>query len=81
VSLLFRCGAHLSNLALGSSRIAQSSVGSNLVQVASRFGVVRAIFPLTGRGVWLDRTCPVSTNSYCVSALLTERGPCEDRTR
>jgi hypothetical protein len=42
---MFRCGAHLSNLALGSSRIAQSLVGSNLVQVALHFGVFRDVFP------------------------------------
>jgi hypothetical protein len=28
----------------------------------------------------LDRTCPVSANSHCVSTWLTGRGPCEDRT-
>jgi hypothetical protein len=42
---MFRCGAHLLNLALGSSRIAQSSVGSNLVEVVTLFGEFRVVFP------------------------------------
>jgi hypothetical protein len=33
---MFMCGAHLSNLALGSSRKAQSTFRSDLVQVALR---------------------------------------------
>jgi hypothetical protein len=60
---LFRCGAHLSNLALGSSGEAQSSVGRNSVQVASRFEVFwansswsDAVSALTGRGPPIDRT-------------------------
>jgi hypothetical protein len=71
----------LSNLALGSSRKAQSSVGRNLVQVASRFEVVWAVY------LWPDvvfvmtgRVRSVLTN-HCVVNWLTRRGPWEDRTR
>jgi hypothetical protein len=81
VSLIFRCGAHLLNLALGSSRIAQSLVGSNLVQVASRFGVFRGFLLLTGRSSRLDRRVRSVQNRDCVLALTTGRGPCKDWTR
>jgi hypothetical protein len=81
VGLLFRCGAHLSNLALGSSRKAQSSVGSNLVQVASHLEVVWAVYP------WPDvvfvmtgHVRSVLTSHYVVN-WSTGRGPWEDQTR
>jgi hypothetical protein len=77
---MFRCGAHLSNLALGSYRIAQSSVGSNLVQVASRFGVFRDVLPWPDAVSGLTGRVRSVLNRYCVSALLTGHGPCEDRT-
>jgi hypothetical protein len=78
---MFRCGAHLLNLALGSTRIAQSSVGSNLVQVVTSFGKFRVVFQppdavlsRTGRGGQFS-------SAARVSALTTGRGPCEDRTQ
>jgi hypothetical protein len=78
---VFRCGAHLSNLALGSSRKAQSSVGSNLIQVASRFGVFRVFFSWPDVVLGLTGRVRSVQNRDCVSALTTGRGPCEDRTR
>jgi hypothetical protein len=78
---MFSCGAHLSNLALDSSRIAQSSVESNFVQVASRFEVFRDVFPWPDVVSGLTGHVRSVLNRYCVSALLTGHGPCEHQTR
>jgi hypothetical protein len=63
VSLLFRCGAHLSNLALGSSGASQRSNGISLVQVATRFRVKWSASHLTGRVRSVLAAAPSTTRS------------------